>query len=63
MRSPGAPANPETNPAPPDADKWAEIRRTRHPARPFPTPMSTTINAAGTWVPRLREQVARVVVG
>jgi MoxR-like ATPase len=25
--------------------------------------MSTTINAAGTWVPRLREQVARVVVG
>ena len=25
--------------------------------------MSNTINAAGTWVPRLREQVARVVVG
>ena len=25
--------------------------------------MSTNINAAGTWVPRLREQVARVVVG
>ena len=25
--------------------------------------MSTTINAAGTWVPRLREQVARIVVG
>ena len=41
----------------------AQIRRTRLPARPFPTPMSNTINAAGTWVPRLREQVARVVVG
>jgi MoxR-like ATPase len=25
--------------------------------------MSNTINASGTWVPRLREQVARVVVG